>query len=296
MLCSVRWPWPVFRLLRSPLRDACKDRATVAQQLLDERDEGLEHLTKTIRTRCTREITYIAQTGRFPLGTQLHAILVTMAINMRLDSGSLESLNSTIKSTMSLASNTRMSLELLSSRVNARKTLTLLSSGSSKLKDVRPILESLARSAMLHQGSEDEILGDTFRWTPPQPTNMTTNTPSVYDPSLSLTIQQKWAVRHHRRLMKCLRKANKDAATQKASDGHDVCDDDGKENIDKKFLICVGFHREGLPCVNKSDCDIYLVAELTGRTCQLLKLHHRASSSDALQVCFGRQADLSGNA
>ena len=211
-----RWPWPIFRLMQRPLRASLNERRDVACRLLGEEDSSLEDLSRNIRSKCLGELNFISTTGKFPLGSQLHAILASMAINMRLDSGSLESLNSMVKSAMSLASNTRMSLELLSSRVNSRKTCTLLSGGSTKLKDVRPVLESLAKSLMLHQGSETNVLADTYRWTPPLPVkDMTPNTPAIYDPSLTLSSSQKWAGQYHRKLMKCLRQSTKHAADSK---------------------------------------------------------------------------------
>ena len=185
-------------------------------------------------------------------GSQIHAILAMLAINTRLDAGSLESLNSMIKSSMSLANNTQMSLELLSSRVNARKSVTLLTQGATRVKDVRPVMEALSKSMPLYQGSEDHVLTDVFRWTPPQPsTDMTRNDPSLYEPGLTLSAKHKWAVKFHRKLMPLLK------AGKKREDVGTPC-----------FFQCVKFQPE----TGDSTARFFLVGELTGRFCHLLEL------------------------
>lgn len=262
-----RWPWNLFRLMRVPLGQARGDRAAIATQLLNADEGSLESATKTIRKQCLLDIRYVSNTGRFPLGSRLHAMLATIALNLRLDSGSLESLNSMIKSSMSLASNTRMSLELLSSRVNSRKSCTLMTAGATSLKAVRPVLESLGRSVMFHQGSETSILEDAYRWTPPQPVkDMVPNSPHVYDPSLSLSVQQKWAVRFHRQLLQYLRKVVKHSVT----------------SGNKELFQCLRFSRVG---GIDSVVEYYLVAELTARTCQAVKLHSLAAPSSGDERC-----------
>ena len=278
-----RWPWPIFRLMQRPLRASLNERRDVACRLLGEEDSSLEDLSRNIRSKCLGELNFISTTGKFPLGSQLHAILASMAINMRLDSGSLESLNSMVKSAMSLASNTRMSLELLSSRVNSRKTCTLLSGGSTKLKDVRPVLESLAKSLMLHQGSETNVLADTYRWTPPLPVkDMTPNTPKIYDPSLTLSSSQKWAVQYHRKLMKCLRQSTKHAA-------------DSKDIKAVSVVQAICFTPQGFSiCVDgvQYQTAVFLVAEITARTCQLVHVMYHTSSSTGSPSLQLRTRDL----
>ena len=262
-----RWPWHMFRLMRVPLGQARRDRSEIATQLLNAHEDSLESTTRTIRKKCLLDIQYVSTTGRFPLGSRLHALLATIALNLRLDSGSLESLNSMIKSSMSLASNTRMSLELLSSRVNSRKSCTLMTAGATSLKAIRPVLESLGRSVMLHQGSETSILEDVYRWTPPQPVkDMVSNTPHVYDPGLSLSVQQTWAVRFHRQLLQNLRKVAKHAAT----------------SGNKDLFQCMRLSQVG---GIDSVVDCYLVAELTARTCQVVKLQNLATTSSGDERC-----------
>ncbi len=85
------------------------------------------------------------------------------AYEIQLDAGALESLNSSLKSAMHLANNTNISLELLCSRVCMRRLVTMLSGGSSKLRVVRPILESLVSSARLYQGKEHDVLTENSR-------------------------------------------------------------------------------------------------------------------------------------
>ena len=243
--------------MQRPLRASLTERRDVARLLLEEDDLSLEDLSNKIRSTCLGELHFISTTGKFPIGSQLHAILASMAINMRLDSGSLESLNSMVKSAMSLASNTRMSC-------------TLLTGGSTKLKDVRPVLESLAKSLMLHQGSETAVLTDTHRWTPPLPVkDMMPNTPTIYDPSLTLSSSQKWAVQHHRKLMKCLRQAAKHAADSNDIDAVSVLQ--AVCFTPQGFSICMGDVQY--------QSVVFLVAEITAGTCQLVHVMCHASSS-----------------
>ena len=255
-----RWPWPLFKLLKGPVNIAHRDRAKIARDLLEAPNDSLEKTTLSIKTMCTDDLIYIANTGRLKTGSQIHALLSIIAINMRLDAGTLESLNSMIKSSMSLANNTTISLELLSSRVNARKTCTLLTKGATRVKDVLPILESLANSMPLYQGSEDRILGDTFRWTPPQPiADSVMNDPKVYEPGLQLSDQEKWGIRFHRKLMQMLKGARKSERVKCVS----------------RFFQCIGIkpNASAASTTDKvvTDC-FYIVAELTGRTCHLLEL------------------------
>eukprot|EP00435_Cladocopium_sp_Y103_P052304 s292_g16.t1 len=257
-----RWPWPLFRLLRCPLDRAIADRSSVADMLLKAADNTLENTTLTIKRRCRDDLMFISRTGRMSPGSQIHAILAMLAINTRLDAGSLESLNSMIKSSMSLANNTQMSLELLSSRVNARKSITLLTQGATRVKDVRPVMESLAKSMPLYQGSEDHVLTDVFRWTPPQPTtDMVRNDPSLYEPGLTLSAKQKWALKFHRKLMPLLK------AGKKREDVGTPC-----------FFQCVSFQPE----TEDSTARFFLVAELTGRSCHLLELGISSDPDESL--------------
>ena len=255
---------------------ADRDRAKIARNLLEAENKSLEKTTLSIKTMCTDDLVFIANTGRLKTGSQIHALLSIIAINMRLDAGTLESLNSMIKSSMSLANNTTISLELLSSRVNARKTCTLLTKGATRVKDVLPILESLANSMPLYQGSEDRILGDTFRWTPPQPiADPVMNDPKVYEPGLQLSEQETWGIRFHRKLMQMLK------GVRKPERGGDV-------KCVSRFFQCIGI-KPNASAASTTDMvtdSFYIVAELTGRTCHLLELDRSRDEDGALALAL----------
>lgn len=260
-----RWPWPLFRLLTLPLGKASKERAEIAQRLLDTDRSALENSAAKIRGRCTHDLVKCARTGCLETGTQLHALLINIAMNLKLDSGSLESLNSMIKSNMALAP--AMSLELLSSRVCSRKVCTMLTGTTgSRVRDVKPVLEKLASSCMLYHGAESEILQDSFRWSPPAPISVgAANEPLVYEPGMSLSVQQKWAVKFHSKLMKVLktsRKLAESTSSKKLCMGLRLSWDDAN-----------AVHEVHVP---KS----FMIAELTGRVCQLIALEHAPSSAN----------------
>jgi hypothetical protein len=191
-------------------------------------------------------------------------------MNMKLDSGSLESLNSMIRQAINISNNTNISLELLSARVNTRKTITTAASGSNKLRDVKPIATELAASCLLYQDQATGVLDDTYRWAPPQPATgqYAPGRPEVYDPESGLTKQQRWAFKFHRNLMKSL------------------C-------IFSKDNLLVGFTLSVVePKASSVDMpefsETYVVAELTKRLCQLHKivLSTDRAVGDGVKACI----------
>lgn len=151
-------------MLVSQAHISCSTRRHVAQSLLESNDESLEDTTRKIKNLFRTELEDIVNSnGKLTAGSQLHCVLAMAASEIQLDAGALESLNSSLKSAMHLANNTNISLELLGSRVCMRRLVTMFSGGSSKLRVVRPILESLASSARLYQGKEHDVMADSFR-------------------------------------------------------------------------------------------------------------------------------------
>ena len=157
---TLRWPWPLFGLLYGPIDVSSEAKRLIAGKLLKSDPEQLEHNTRKIRKICFDDLKHVSHSGCLPKGSLLHGILAISAQNLSLDAGELESLNSMIKTAASTYTN--MSLELLSSRVNARKTLTLAACGSRTFKDLKSIAASLANVSPLYQGCEKEIMNDAF--------------------------------------------------------------------------------------------------------------------------------------
>ena len=171
-----------------------------------------------------------------------------VAAHMKLDAGALESLNSMIKSSMATANNSNTSLELLSSRVNSRKTISMETAGKTRLQDVRPIAERLARTSVLYQGREEEVLRADMRWAPPGPKAILPNEPQKYAPALLMSAAERACVSKQTKLLKALRE-HRDAGP-----------------VGSCNLFGVGFwpraHDGCAPTV-------YLLGELSGRSCAL---------------------------
>ena len=149
----LRWPWPLFKLLHGKLSQPAHYRKQVATNLLATSDSDLEHNTLKIKSMCMQDLVHVRSTGCLAPGSLLHGILAITATHLEIDSGELESLNSMIKSAMGLANNTNMSLELLSARVNTRKTLMMNARsqggrGKNTLAELKPIAMALARSSI----------------------------------------------------------------------------------------------------------------------------------------------------
>ena len=238
----VRWPWPLFRLLAKPLDASMEARKNIAAQLLREADANLECTTLKIKKRCRQELEDIQETGQLKPGTCLHGILAMTALQVKLDSGALESLNSMIKVSMAQANNSNMSLELLSSRVNTRKTVTMLSGGSTRLKDVKPVAEEFARSSILYQGKENEVLSEPFRWSPPEPKTLPEGNVQKHNPALVMSSLEKYAVRFHSQLVKQFHAARSESAEQLS------------------LLLGVSFQTSGSPA------KVFLLAELSAKS------------------------------
>ena len=252
-----RWPWKLFLLLAEKPETVDARRRQTAEELLSEPDAKLEATTRKLRKRCRQELECVAATGQLKAGTCLHAVLLLTALRLPLDSGSLESLNSMIKSCMSSANNSGMTLELLSSRVNMRKTLTLETGGSMKLKDVRPAAEALARTSVIYQRCEKAVRNTELRWQAPEPRALVPSDPGKHSPHLLLSAVQHWAVKFNRMLLKKLHSWRKSA------------DCDG-------LLVALLF--EEVPrgeSATQHHPDMYLFAEVCGRTAWMLCLRRR---------------------
>lgn len=226
-LAKTRWPWPLFQLLHGDLTIASSSRKRIATSLLESTIDRLDHTTIKIKHLCIEDIKSVATTGKLQPGSRLHGILSIAGLSLKLEAGELESLNSQIKSSIAQAS-TVMSLELLSSRVVTRKSLTMGVAGKPTIKTLKPLAESIASHATLYQGCEKDLLADSERWAVPPPIPMTSRSPTEYDPSMKLTESERWGIKFNRLLMKALRHHQKD----------------------------------------NPQCVAYIVGELAGRTCQ----------------------------
>jgi len=187
------------------------------------------------------DLKYVAQTGMLRAGSRLHGILSMIGMHLKLDAGELESLNSQIKSTVGQAT-TAMSLELLSSRVTVRKSLTMDVHGRPTFRNLKQLAETIASRSTLYQGSESSLLADSDRWVPPSAVHISTCSPQRYDPSMRLTVSEQWGLKYNKLLMKALRHHQ-------------------KENL-PALALGVCFHYA-------SHEVMYIVAELSGRTCQV---------------------------
>lgn len=255
-LCpNARWPWRLFQLLYGALSQPSDAKKKIAMNLLAADEEMLEHNTRKLRRLCTNDLKHTAATGCLQEGCLLHAILGASAQNLCLDSGELESLNSMIKTAASTYTN--MSLELLSARVNVRKTLTLSASGNHTFAEFKGIATSLANASTLYQGMEREALDESLRWAPPAPEqNVTPYKPLTVDPCIQLSKAQKWAVKYNSMLMKKMLEMARDT-----------------------FPTSWGFSID-----HTTHQSVFVSCELAGRTCQALLLEPKVSHSDAREA------------
>ena len=240
----------MFKILSAPANVASQIIRTVAGDLLETRDNLLESTTRKVKKLYMEDWIHCRDTGVLRLGCGLHGFLSIVAMNLKLDSGALESLNSMIRQQTNISNNTNISLELLSSRVNMRKPITTETGGSNKLRDVKPVATKLASSCVLYHDRVTSVLNDVHRWAPPQPATgqYTNGNPTEYDPGVALTKNQNWAFKFHRALMKSL-------------------------ITHSKTNVLVGFtlSQEG----NTPDFSAtYVVAEMTKRMCQVVELTH----------------------
>ena len=240
----------MFKILSAPANVASQIIRTVAGDLLETRDNLLESTTRKVKKLYMEDWIHCRDTGVLRLGCGLHGFLSIVAMNLKLDSGALESLNSMIRQQTNISNNTNISLELLSSRVHMRKTITTETGGSNKLRDVKPVATKLATSCVLYHDRVTSVLDDLHRWAPPQPATgqYTNGNPNEYDPGVALTKNQNWAFKFHRALMKSL-------------------------ITHSKTNVLVGFtlSQEG----NTPDFSAtYVVAEMTKRMCQVVELTH----------------------
>ena len=104
----------------------------------------LDDTARKVSVLCEDELQVMSSTGVLASSGRLRAILLTASLLVRIDTQELESLNSMIKIAMQRAGTTRISLELLSSRVCIRKTIAGMTNSSLKVKVVsNPLLHSL---------------------------------------------------------------------------------------------------------------------------------------------------------
>lgn len=241
----------MFQLLHGRLSQPTQRRRKIAEEILATADNLLDHNSLKLKHLCAFDLRHVRASGCMVPGSLLHAILSITALNLEIDSGEVESLNSMIKAAMSLANNSGMSLELLSSRVNSRKTLmmtarkTVGSRVGNTYTELKPVAESLARTSLLYQSFEEQSLADVERWSPPPPVPLTVNKPATYDPSSSLSPAQKWAVKYNKLFMQAVR------------------------HHDKKNGDAVVF---GMLVEFRTHDSVHVVAEVSGRTCQTLAL------------------------
>ena len=119
---------------------------------------------------------------------------------------------------------------------------------------MKPVAMEFARTSTLFQGLERELFNDAYRWSPPKPVPITSNQPSLYDPSLTFTTQQKWAIKWNNDLMKSLQQLD---------------DSDRSESLTGETGFMLGFCFE-LPTYIK----LCLVGEMSTRTCHAMWLEH----------------------
>ena len=262
IVLAARWPWPLFKLLVLDETDVTLfERQTLAKGL-EEDPEKLEATTLKIRRRCEADLQNVASTGKLQQASCLHGLLTITALQLKLDAGSLESLNSMIKTSVSVANNTRMSLELLSSRVNMRKTISIETGGKTRLADVRPVAEALARSAVVYQHCEKDVLRTDFRWKPPDPKQLVHADVRKHNPALSMTAAQRWAVKYNSTLLKAAH------AWRHAHTG------------DTGLLLTVQFgeDQQQLDQDEETRPQMFVLAELCGRSAWLVRLRRQAAS------------------
>ena len=232
----------MFKLLLEPLDKRQEERAGAANFLV--------------------EWQTVAHTGCLELGSGLHCVLSMAALHLKLDAGSLESLNSMIKASMASGNNSNMSLQLLSARVNSRKTVSMLAGGKTRLKDVRPVAEQLAKSSILFQSREEDVLIADMRYTPLEPKNvLPANNPALHNPSLVLSAAEKWAVKANGELLKAARNF------QQSADGCHI----------------LGMMLSG----TASACTgVRMLAEICARSCWTLSLQLAVAPQTQQRTCF----------
>ncbi|CAE7522855.1 kptA [Symbiodinium microadriaticum] len=167
-----------------------------------------------------------------------------------------------IKTSVAVANNTRMSLELLSSRVNMRKTISMETGGKTRLADVRPVAEALARSAVVYQHCEKEVLHTQLRWKAPDPKQLVRADVQKHNPSLGMTAAQRWAVKYNSALTTAAR------AWRSAHAG----------GSDLLLAVLFGEDRQERDQAEENRPQMLLLAELCGRSAWLVRLRRQAGN------------------
>lgn len=183
----------------------------VARELLDADPSTLESTTRKIRHLCYQELQVAAVSGCMLSDGRLRACLLMAASLIRLDIQELEGLNSMIKLAVARSKNNRLTLQLLTSRVCARKIVSLYTAGAIKYKAIIPAAAALAKSAFLYHGAHRELLEDTERWQSCSEAKMVGGDPHVYDPAIAHTPEQIWAAKYNKMFMRQVRAHEKDS-------------------------------------------------------------------------------------
>lgn len=161
----------------------------------------LDDTARKVSVLCEDELQVMSSTGVLASSGRLRAILLTASLLVRIDTQELESLNSMIKIAMQRAGTTRISLELLSSRVCIRKTIAGMTNSSLKVKVVKPIAAQLAKSLYMVWEQHRSIVNDACRWAPSADVNFVENDPKLWNPSLLTTKAHKWAIQFNKKLI-----------------------------------------------------------------------------------------------
>lgn len=169
----------------------------VARKLIDADPGSLEATARKVRTVCYSELEVIAVTGCIQADGRLRSALILAAVMLKVDIQELESVNSMIKIACARAGNNRISLELLSSRIGIRKTITSSTHGSTKFAALTSIASHLARSCFLHFDSHKSMIEDAERWRASCDVLVLRPTWD-HNPDLKPTKDQLWAVKYNK--------------------------------------------------------------------------------------------------
>lgn len=164
----------------------------------------LDMTSKKITELCRDELHVLSVTGVLQREGRLRAILLTAALLLRIDIQELESLNSVLKVALQRAGTTRISLELLSSRVCIRKTIASQTGSSHKLSVVKPIAATMANNLYLVWPNVSGIVNDLCRWAPSSDERVPANDIQKWNPSVLPTRSQKWAQGFNKQFIKFL--------------------------------------------------------------------------------------------
>ena len=186
---------------------------------------------------CYSELEVIAVTGCIQAEGRLRSSLILAAMMLKVDIQELESVNSMIKIACARSGNNRISLELLSSRIGIRKTITSSTNGSTKFAVLTSIASQLARSCFLHFDSHKSMIEDAERWR--ASCDVVLSRPTWdHNPGLKPTKSQLWAVKYNKLFTQRAKKHMK-------TDSHHVLvlvvtcpDKDNGGIVEQRFGLC----------------------------------------------------------